>query len=159
MKFHKYIFISFILISSIAFPQPTFNNIDTLLSKNFEAVNLKDSTLYLTLLNKQAIYKGKTPKNKVDSLAIIQPFIDAYLDFIVSVTEMAQSNDFNIIYSDYKCLNNNVDISSSIGKIPIHVNLIVNNTFSVKMLYWVTCNNGIFSIESPMVPMFVESKE
>ncbi len=159
MKFHKYIFVIFILISSIAFSQPTFNNIDTLFTKNFNTVSLKDSSLYLKVLNQSAIFNGKNPKNKLDSLLILKPFTDAYSDLIESLTEMTLSPEFIVEYSNYECLNKKLILANAEGKTPIHVNLIINNSFTVKMLFWVTANKGVYSIETPMIPMFVESKE
>jgi hypothetical protein len=159
MKFHKYIFVIFILISSIAFSQPTFNNIDTLFTKNFNTVSLKDSSLYLKVLNQSAIFNEKNPKNKLDSLLILKPFTDAYSDLIESLTEMTLSPEFIVEYSNYECLNKKLILANAEGKTPIHVNLIINNSFTVKMLFWVTANKGVYSIETPMIPMFVESKE
>jgi hypothetical protein len=159
MKFHKYIFVSFILISFIAFSQPTFTNIDTLFTRNFKTVSLKDSTLYLKILNQSAIFKGKTAKYKSDSLLILKPFTDAYSDLIESLTEMTLSPDFTVEYYNYECLNSKLILGNAEGKTPIHVNLIINNSFTVKMLFWVTANKGKYSIETPMIPIFVESKE
>lgn len=159
MKYHKYIFVSFLLISSVAFSQTTFNNIDTLFTKNFNAVNLKDSSLYLKVLNQSAIFKGKTVKSKSDSLLILKPFTDAYSDLIESLAEMTLSPDFTVEYSNYECLNEKLILTNAEGKTPIHVNLIINNTFTVKMLFWVMANKGVYSIDTPMIPMFVESKE
>ena len=36
--------------------------------------------------------------------------------------------------------------------------LIINNSFTVKMLFWVMTDKGVYSIDTPMIPMFVESK-
>ncbi len=159
MKFHKYIFVSFLLISSIAFSQPTFTNIDTLFTKNFNTISLKDSSLYLKVLNQSAIFNGKPVKNKSDSLLILKPFTDAYSDLIESLTEMTLSPDFTVEYSNYECLNKKLILANAEGKTPIHVNLIINNSFTVKMLFWVTAYKGVYSIETPMIPMFIESKE
>ena len=159
MKFHKYIFVSFIFISFVSFSQPTFNNIDTLFSKNFNTVALKDSSQYLKVLNHSAIFKGKSAKNKSDSLLILKPFTDAYSDLIESLTEMTLSPDFTVEYSNYECLNKKIILANAEDKTPIHVNLIINNSFTVKMLFWVTAYKGVYSIETPMIPMFVESKE
>lgn len=159
MKYHKHIFVFFLLISSVAFSQTTFNNIDTLFTKNFNTVNLKDSSLYLKVLNQSAIFKGKTVKSKSDSLLILKPFTDAYSDLIESLTEMTLSPDFTVEYSNYECLNKKLILANAEGKTPLHVNLIINNSFTVKMLFWVMANKGVYSIDTPMIPMFVESKE
>ena len=159
MKYHKHIFVFFLLISSVAFSQTTFNNIDTLFTKNFNTVNLKDSSLYLKVLNQSAIFKGKTVKSKSDSLLILKPFTDAYSDLIESLTEMTLSPDFTIEYSNYECLNKKLILDNAEGKTPLHVNLIINNSFTVKMLFWVMTDKGVYSIDTPMIPMFVESKE
>lgn len=159
MKYHKHILVFFIFISSLAFTQTNFTNIDTLFTKNFNAVNLKDSSLYLKVINQSAIFKDKNAKNKTDSLHLLKPFTDAFSDLIESLTEMTLSTDFTVEYSNYECLNKKLILANSEGKTPLHVNLIINNSFTVKMLFWVTAHKGTYSIETPMAPMFVESKE
>jgi hypothetical protein len=72
---------------------------------------------------------------------------------------MSLSPDFIVEYSNYECLNKKLILANADGKTPIHVNLIINNSFTVKMLFWVTANKGKYSIETPMIPMFVENKE
>lgn len=159
MKYHKHIFVFFLFISSFAFSQTTFNNIDTLFTKNFNTVNLKDSSLYLKVLNQSVIFKDKNAKNKSDSLLVLKPFTDAYSDLIESLTEMTLSPDFTIEYSNYECLNKKLILANAEGKTPLHVNLIINNSFTVKMLFWVMADKGVYSIDTPMILMFVESKE
>ncbi|MBI3518688.1 MAG: hypothetical protein HY062_04960 [Bacteroidetes bacterium] len=159
MKLSNYILVCLITVSSVAFSQPSFTNIDTLLAKNIRAVNLNDSVYYLSLLNQPAIFKGKTAKTTFDSLVVLKPFTDAFSDLIESLKEMTLSPDFTVAYSDYECIDGKKLRPDAKGKTPLHVNLIINDTMLLKMLFWVNINKGLYSIETPMVPMFLESKE
>jgi hypothetical protein len=159
MKYHKYIFVSFFLISSISFSQPTFTNLDSLLSKNFQAVNLKDSTYYLSILNTSAIFKDKKVITKSDSLMILKPYTDSFRDLINELSDMTASTDFTVTYLDFENVNKRMNIFNVSGKIPLNVNMIINNQFTLKMPFSVYAFDGKFSIQYPMTVMFADGKE
>ena len=158
MKYHKFIFVSFILISSITFSQTTFNNLDSLLTENFEAVNKRDSVYYLSLVNQPFLFIDKNIRTQSDSLVILKPFTDAFRDLIDELSDMTSSTDFTVKYLSYEFRNKNIATATK-GKLPLHVNLVVNDNFVVKMPIVIYTNNGQYSIESPMTIMFAESKE
>ena len=76
----KHILIFTVLTSFSCFSQTVFGNLDSLLTKNFESVNKRDSIYYLSLINQQFIFKNKNLKSKYDSLHIIKQFLyDFYI--------------------------------------------------------------------------------
>lgn len=158
MKFRNYIFIFFILISSISFSQPSFSNIDSLFIKNIRALNLRDSTYYLSLLNQSIIFKGKVVKTKADSLVVLEPFKSAFRNTIESFKEMVLDSDFTVSYSNYESVKKNSDVSQLNGKILFRVNLILNDSFIVKMPFEIIANNGTYSVATPMMVMFVDGE-
>ena len=153
----KHIFVFLVFLSSSCFAQPTFNNIDSLLSKNYQTVNNRDSVSYLSIINQSFIFKDKNLKSKSDSLIILKPFTDAYRDLIDELTEMTSSTNFTVKYIGYEFRNKSMKITHS-GSLPIHVQLLVNNTFTIKMPIAVYTEDGRFSIISPMTVMFLEEK-
>ncbi|MBC7693828.1 MAG: hypothetical protein H7141_00125 [Burkholderiales bacterium] len=159
MKFRNYIFVFFIIISSISFSQPVFSNIDSLLKKNTDALNKRDSVYYLSLLNYSAIFKGKVNLTKNDSLLVLRPFTESFFETIESLKEFGLSPDVTVIYSGYECVFKKTDISKVNGKVHLKVSLILNDSFVVNMLFEVVANNGHYSIESPMKDMFIDEKE
>lgn len=157
MKLYKYIIVFFVFFSTGSFAQTTFSNIDTLLVKTFHAVSLKDSSQYLAILNQPAIFKDKKVKSKLDSLEILKPYTESYRDLFESFEEMAASPDFIVSYSEYSIANKKpLDLTFK-GKILLHVKLIVNDNFTVTVPFMLTANNGVYTIESPLMAMFVEN--
>ncbi|MES2515979.1 MAG: hypothetical protein V4580_17630 [Bacteroidota bacterium] len=154
----KYIFVFLIVASTSCFSQTTFTNLDSLLSKNFDAINKRDSVSYLALINQSAVFNGKKAKNKSDSLIILQHFTDAFNDLITNLADMTSGADFSVNYSDYEMIHKGQKIPEN-GTMRIHANMIVNNTFSLKMPMAIVVRNGQFSLESPMTVMFLEGKE
>lgn len=159
MKLGNYIFIFFVFISSISFSQPFFSNIDSLFIKNVDALNKRDALYYTSLLNQSEIFKGKNNLTKQDSLVALKPFYEAFSAVIASMQEMVLSSDFAIAYSSYECMYNKMDLSKANGKIRLKVSLILNDTFLVRMPFVIMGNNGLYSIEIPMMAMFIEEKE
>ncbi len=159
MKFRNYIFVSFLILSSISFSQPFFSNIDSLLIKNVDALNKRDSIYYSSLLNHSAIFKGKTILTKQDSLIALKPFYEAFSAVIESMKEMVLSSDFTIAYSGYECLYNKMDLSKVSGKTRLKVSLILNDSFLVRMPFTIMADNGQYSIDFPMMAMFIDEKE
>ena len=149
----KYIVVFLVLTSISCFSQ-SFSNLDSLLIKNYEAVNKRDSIYYLSLINQTAIYKNA--KTKADSLAIIKPFLKAFHDVIDELTEMAMTSDFTVTYSNYEYRNKN---NTKEGRLMLHVNLIINDSFTVKMPFSINAQDGRYTIESPMLVMVVDNKE
>lgn len=145
--------------SSYCFSQPTFTNLDSLLTKNFDAVNKRDSIYFLSFINQQIIFKNKALKTKNDSLLILKPFFKAFNELIASLTDMTSNSDFTVSYRDYEFENKKTTGINVNGKIPIHVNILVNNTFTLKMPHIVYITNGLYSITDPIIVMFVEGKE
>lgn len=155
MKRSKYIFILW-CFSSTLFSQSAFKNIDTLLTRNFESVNLKNEMTYLTLINKEAVFKGKTAKTKADSSAVLKPFSDAFEDMVKELTDFAGINEIEVKYENYEPLNTNYYNSKVTGKIIVNVNLVINNTFTVKAPFAIMADKGTYTIEHPMMVMFAE---
>lgn len=149
----KYILVFLVLASPPCFSQ-SFSNLDSLLIKNYEAVNKRDSSDYLSLINQSAIYKNA--KTKTDSLTIIKPFLEAFHDVIDELTEMAMTSDFTVTYSNYEYRNKN---NTKEGRLMLHVNLIINDSFTVKMPFSINAQDGRYTIESPMLVMVVDNKE
>lgn len=157
MKWYKYSFSVCCFISSVIVAQPTFNSIDTLLTKNFEAVNLEDSVQYIALLNHSAIYKGKTIKTKADSLKVLKPFSEAFFDMIDELVDFAGNDDIEVKFESYKSHNTKEYDAKVTGKIMLQVNLLINNTFTVTVPFMVSAYNGKYAIENPMMVMFADN--
>ena len=150
----KYIFVFLVLISNYCFSQ-SFLNLDSLFTKNYDAVNRRDSIYYLALINQSTILKNA--KTKTDSLTILKPFTDAFRDIIDELTEMTMSPDFTVAYSNYEFRNKNVSKEKE-GRLALYVNLVVNDSFTIKMPISIDAHKGLYTIESPMLVMVVESK-
>lgn len=159
MKYHNCIFIFFIALCSTCFSQPTFSNLDSLLAKNFRAVSQKDSTYYVSLLNHIAIFKNKNAITKSDSLAILKPFTDAFFDTNESFKELVLNPEVTVAYSGYECLSKKIDILKATGKVRLKVNLILNDSFSIKFVMDVTANYGVYSLDSPLLFMYISEPE
>ncbi len=159
MKFRNYIVASLIFLSALSFSQPVFSNIDSLLVKNVNALNLKDSSYYAGILNYTVIFKGKKTITKEDSLVVLKPFYEAFSDVIESLKELSVSPDFTVTYSGYECLFKKMDLSKENGKARLKVSLILNDSFVVRMLFDILVDNGQYSIDSPLLDMFIEEKE
>ena len=65
MRFHKIITIILFLNQLNTFSQKSFSNLDSLLRKNYKMVSKRDTSGYLLLLNKAAIFKQKNAKTKM----------------------------------------------------------------------------------------------
>ena len=153
----KYIIVFLVLTSASCFSQTTFNNLDSLFTKNFDAVNKRDSVYYLSLLNQSLVFKDKSAKNKADSLVILNPFTESFNLLIASLSDMTTDPDFTVSFLNYELKNKKT--ASSNGKIPLHVNILVNNTFTLKLPFVVYVTNGTYSIVDPMMVMFVDTKD
>lgn len=159
MKYLNHIIVLFITISSVAFSQPTFSNIDTLLTENFGAVNQNDYAYYLTLLNQNEIFKNKNAKTKTDSLNVLKPFNEAFFNSVESFKELVLTPEVTISYAGYEGFFRNTDLSKSNGKVRLKVNLILNDSFMLKFVMDVTANNGIYFLDSPLLFMYVVENE
>jgi len=133
-----------------------FKSIDSLLTKNFEAVSLRDSAYYLSLLNLPAISQGKKLKNRSDSLKLVKPFTDAFSEMSKELRDFAGSDDVEVKYESYTSANTPYYDSKVKGRIMIQVSLLINNTFTVKLPFFVMGNEGVYTIEHPMLVMFSE---
>lgn len=136
--------------------QPTFKSIDSLLIKNFEAVSLKDSSYYMSLLNIPAIVRDTKLKTKSDTVKLLKPFTDAFFDMVAELREFAGTDDIEVKYESYTSSNTAYYDTKVKGKIMIQVSLLINNTFTVKVPFFVMGNEGIYTIEQPMMVMFAE---
>jgi hypothetical protein len=153
----NYIIVFLVLTYTSFFSQTTFSNLDSLLNKNFQSVNNRDVVSYLSVINQKAIFDSNKIEKKSDSLLILQPFTDAFQDLIDNLTDMTSSADFTVEYLDYQLLNKSQKLPEN-GTIRLHANMIINNTFSVKMPMTIVVKNDQYSIESPMSVMFLEEK-
>ncbi len=146
-------------VNSFSFAQLTFASIDTLLAKNFEAVNMEDSTYYFSLLNTPAIYKGKKLKNKSDSLRVLAPFSEAFFEMIDELTEFAGNDDITVKVESYKSHNTKAFDAKVTGKLLVDVNLLINDTFTITVPFIINAYNGVYAIENPMMVMFEDKEE
>lgn len=156
MKPAKYSLILFCVWASMSYAQPTFRSIDTLLMKNFEAVNLKDSVYYISLLNMPVLSKGKNMKHKSDSLKVVKPFMGSFSDMIRELRDFGGTDDIELKYESYKSSNTAEYDAKVHGKILLQVNLLINNTFTVTVPFFIMGYNGTYAIEQPMMVMFAE---
>lgn len=156
MKSGIYSLLILCLLVSGSRAQPAFRSIDTLLMKNFEAVSLRDSSYYLSLLNLKKILPAKGIKSKSDSLKVLKPFTDAFSQMVAELREFAGSDDIEVKYESYTSSNTGYYDSKATGKLLLQVSLLINNTFTVKVPFFVMADNGIFTIEHPMMVMFAE---
>lgn len=151
----KYIFVFLVLTSTFCFSQ-SFSNLDSLLTKQYDALNRRDSVYYMSLINQSAILKKA--KTKTDSLIILKPYTEAFNDVIGELAEMAMSADFTVAYAGYEFRNKNA-CKEKEGRLPLHVNLIINDSFSIKMPVSIDAHKEQYTIESPLLVMIVDSKE
>ncbi len=156
MKHFKYILILCCFSATSFFAQPTFTSIDSLLTKNFDAVNLQDSAYYMSLLNHQGIFKDRKIKTKADSLDVLKPFSDAFSDMIDELIDFAGNDDIEVKYESYDPLNSREFNAKVTGKIIVHVKLVINNTFTVKVPFTIMAYSGLYTIENPMMVMFAD---
>lgn len=156
MKSGIYSLVLFCLLAFASPAQPTFKSIDTLLMKNFEAVSLLDSSYYLSLLNFPAISKGKKLKDASDTLKLVKPFTDAFSQMSAELRDVAGNDDIEVKYESYTSSNTAYYDSKATGKLLLQVSLLINNTFTVKVPFFVMAHQGIFTIEQPMMVMFAE---
>lgn len=152
----KHIIVFLVLMSCSSFSQPLFNNLDSLLTKQYNALNQRDSVYYLSLINQPAVFINA--KTKTDSLTILKPFTDAFSDVIDELTEMAMNPDFTVAYAGYEFRNKNASKEKE-GRLPLHVKLIINDSFMIKMPVFINVHKELYAIESPMLVMVVDSKE
>lgn len=155
MKFRNYIFVFFLILSSVSFSQPVFSNLDSLLLKSTEALNKRDSVYYLSLLNESGIFNGKSNLTRKDSLMMLRPYTESFFETIESLKEFGLNPDVTVTYSGYECVFKNKDISKEHGKVQLKLGLILNDSFVVKMLFEVMADNGHYSIVSPLKDMFI----
>lgn len=157
MRFRNSIIAFFLLTSSCCFSQTSFKNIDTLLFKVFETVNLNDSSKYIGLLNQQTLFMDKKIYTKKDSLTVLTPFYDFYSDFRVSIADLASSDEFTLSYLEFvNPLKKTINPDHN-GKVLLHVKLIVNETFAVTVPFKLTVRDGLYYTEDPLIAMFLEN--
>lgn len=152
----KYIIVFLVLISFSSFSQFLFNNLDSLLTKQYNALNQRDSVYYLSLINQPAVFINA--KTKADSLTILKPFTEAFNDVIDELAEMAMNPNFTVAYAGYEFRNKN-ESKGKEGRLPLHVKLIINDSFMIKMPVFINTHKELYAIESPLLVMIVDSKE
>lgn len=157
MTFRNLIFIYFLFLGSLIFSQTSYNNIDTLLFKVFETVNLKDSSKYISVINTKGVFTEKKIYSKQDSLIRYQPFYESYSDFVSSIAEMAGSENFTIRYLEFSNPSQKNTETSFSGKILLHVKLLVNDSFVITCPFTLTCHNGTYTSENNLMTMFLEN--
>lgn len=154
MKFRNIIIIILFFNQLNSFSQKSFSNLDSLLRKNYKTVSKRDTNAYILLLNKDAIFKEKNVITKSDSLLILKSFKDAFKKVIESLGEMVHDNKFTVSYLEYETINKMPINNSMQGKIIVHVKLLVNSKFIIKMPFVVVKKNEKYSIENPMIILF-----
>lgn len=136
--------------------QPAFRSIDTLLFKNFEAVDARDSVYYLSLLHVKKIIPAKGVKNHSDSLKCLKPFFDRFSEMVAELQDLAGSTEIEVKYESYTSGNTPEYDARLNGKLLLQVTLLINNTFTVKVPMVIVAQNGIYTIEYPMMVMFAD---
>jgi hypothetical protein len=159
MTFRNYIFAFCVTVCSVSFSQPTFSNLDSLLTKTFRAVNLKDTVYYYSLLNQDEIFKNKNTATKSDSLLILKPFKDAFLNTIESFKELVLMPDVTVTYAGHESLFKKTDPAKSVGKVRLKVDLVLNDSFMLKFVMDVNANNGTYYLDSPLLFMYIADSE
>ncbi len=157
MQFSKLLFIIFIFWAHSLISQKMFSSIDTLLFKTFKTVNDDDTIAYLSFVNLPYIFKDKNLQIKKDSILALKPFTEAFTEILDELKELAAGDEINIKYDSYDPLNSREFNATVTGKILVHVKLIVNNTFTVKIPFSIAAYNGLYTIESPFMIMFVDN--
>ena len=157
MTLRNYIIAFLLFTGTYCFSQTSFQNIDTLLFKVFETVNLNDSSRYIKVVNQPALFIDKKLHTSKDSILILKPFYESYADFRESIADMVSSNEFTVTYLEFfnpfkKPLDTNFN-----GKVLLHVKLVVNETFAVTVPFKLTARNGLYSSEDPLAAMFLEN--
>lgn len=157
MKLFRSIFICFLFTAFNLKSQNSFTNIDTLLQKTFEAVNANDSSKYLALLNYEAIFKNRKSDGATDSAQIVKTFIESYNDFRESIADMVNTNEFTLSYLEYASLFKKPIDTNTVGKIPLQVKIIVNDTFAIEVMFMLSANKGVYILDSPLAAMFLDN--
>lgn len=157
MKSILYSFFFCCLMAASLRVQPSFRSMDTLLMKNFETVGVRDSVAYLSLLNlKTIIGPSKKMKSHADSLRELKPYTDAFSQMATELREFAGTDDIEVKYDSYTSGNTAYYDTKASGKLLLQVTLLINNTFTVKVPFFVMADKGRFTIEHPMMVMFAE---
>jgi len=157
MKLRNYISVFLLLTSSFCFSQTIFKNIDTLLFKVFESVNLNDSSKYIKVVNQKALFLEKKVFTQKDSLTVLKPYYESYTNFRESISDMVTSNEFTISYVEFSNpLKKSVEATAN-GKVLLHVKLAVNETFVVTVPFMLTIKDGFYFTEDPLKALFLEN--
>ncbi len=146
---HK-ILIFLCFISARSFSQPTFTSIDSLLSKTYSAVNLKDSAMYVSLLNMPQLYADKKCKSKTDSLIVLKSFTTTFKNVINELEEISGTSDFTVVVESFEYIHKIKINTQQREKIYVNVKLLINNLFTLKKLYVVNTFQNKYTIETPM---------
>jgi hypothetical protein len=147
---HK-LFIFVCLLSARSFSQPTFTSIDSLLSKTYSAVNLKDSAMYVSLLNMPQLYADKKCKSKTDSLIVLKTFTTSFKNVINELEEVSGTSDFTVVLESFEYMHQRKINTQQHEKIYVNVKLLVNNKFTLKKLFVVNTFQNTYTIETPLL--------
>lgn len=154
MNWFKLILVFFCFIQLNCFAQKTFSNLDSLLRKNYKTLSKRDTSAYISLINKAVIFNNKKIKSKNDSLQNIKPFKDAFKKVIEEIGEMVGDKKFTISYLEYETINKQPINNLAQGKIIIHVKLLVNSKFVINMPFVIVKTNNSYTIDDPMMVLF-----
>ena len=141
------------LLSARSFSQPTFITIDSLLSKTYSAVNLKDSGMYVSLLNQPRIFSTKHLKTKTDSIAILKPFTSVFAQLVSELAEISGTSDFTVGLVSYELFTN--PNFKADDKVKVQVTLLINANFTVKMALMIHKHDGYYALENPLLVGFL----
>ncbi len=144
------LFIFLYFISARSFSQPTFASIDSLLSKTYLAVNLKDSAMYVSLLNMPQLYGDKKCKSKTDSLSVLKTFTTSFKNVINELEEVSETSDFTVVLESFEYMHQRKKDVQQREKIYVNVKLLVNNKFTLKKLFVVNAFQNTYTIETPL---------
>ncbi len=154
MNWFRFILIILCFVQLNCFAQKTYSNLDSLLRKNYKTLSKRDTSSYISLINKAIIFNNKKIKSKSDSLINIKPFKVAFKKVIEEIGEMVGDKKFTISYLEYETINKQPLNNLSQGKIIIHVKLLVNSKFVINMPFVVVKTNNIYTIDDPMMVLF-----
>lgn len=155
MKFRNYILIVFLFHSHFFYSQKSYSSIDTLLSKVFQAVNLRDSNLYASRINLTHYFISKKIKSKTDSINLMLEVTNDFKSLIEDFIDMTGNPETKIAFNDYQILSSQNASTLKDGLIRLHVGVLLNNQMIVKMRIVVAKKDNSYSLENPLVSMFL----
>ncbi len=159
MILRKLIFLFFIVINSNLFSQATNTNLDSLFTSVFKIVNQRDTNLYVSQINLNECFATYNVKSKTDSLKKINDIKQSFNILLNEFADMAFNNEPKIEYNTCEVIGFKDFVNLKNGKYRVHIAVLLNNQFIVKMPVYVLKQSNGFTIIDAIIPMFVIEKE